>query len=107
VATRHFVELTACSSDDPDGSRTATILSAYLHAEQMTAFRRRLWQRLAILASVWSAVALTTSVLSRGATTAFFGIVGAVACWAAVLAWSANHRVGELLSEVPGSSTAL
>jgi hypothetical protein len=105
VATTHFVELAACSPDDPDGSRTATILSAYFHAERMKAFRRLLWRRLAILASIWSAIALTTSVLSRGATTAFFGIVGAVACWSAVLAWSADHRVGESLSDSLRSST--
>jgi len=72
----------------------------------MKAFCRLLWRRLAILASIWSAVAMTTSVLSRGATTAFFGIVGAVACWSAVAAWSAGHRVDELLSD-SGSSTAL
>lgn len=93
------MELKAGGPDDPDGSRTATIVSAYLHAEHMKAFRRLLWRRLAILTSIWSAVAVTTSLLSRGATTAFFAIVGAVACWSAVVAWTADHRVGELLSD--------
>jgi hypothetical protein len=99
TTTRHFVELKACGPDDPDGSRTATILSAYFHAEHVKAFRQLLWRRLAILASIWSAVAMTTSVLSRGATTVFFAIVGGVACWAAVLAWSADHRVAALLAD--------
>ena len=91
----------ACSPDDPDGARTATVLSAYFHAEHVKAFRRLLWRRLAIAAVIWLVAATTTSLLSRGAALAGFLIVGAVACWAAVLEWSADKQLSTLLAELP------
>ena len=46
TAVRQHVELKVGGPDDPDGLRTGTVLSAYFHAEHMTAFRRSLWRRL-------------------------------------------------------------
>ncbi|OFW31206.1 MAG: hypothetical protein A3H97_09920 [Acidobacteria bacterium RIFCSPLOWO2_02_FULL_65_29] len=80
--------------------RTAIVLSAYVHAEHMKAFRRLLWRRLAIAAAIWLIVATTTSLLSRGAVLAGVLIVGAVACWAAFLEWSADNRLSALVAEL-------
>ena len=100
-APRQVFELKACGSDDPDGSRTASVLGAYLHAEHMKAFCRLLWRRLAVGTFMWVAIALTTSLLSRRATLTGFLIVAAVACWAAFLEWSADHRLRASLADLP------
>ena len=93
TATRQFMALKACGPDDPDGMRTATVLSAYLHAEEMRAFRRLLWRRLIAGAAAWLMLALTTTLLSRGAIVIGFAVLGGLACWAAAIEWNAVRRL--------------
>lgn len=79
------------------------MLSAYLHAEDMKAFRRVLWPRLALVAAMWIIVAATTSLLSRRVMLAGLVVLGAVACWAALLEWTAANRLSALLADLPHS----
>jgi hypothetical protein len=102
-SAKQFVELRACGPDDPDGLRTAAVLSAYLHAEGMKAFRRMLWPRLALVATTWIVVTATTSLLSRRVMLAGLVVLGAVACWAALLEWTAANRLSALLADLPPS----
>jgi hypothetical protein len=98
-ASPQVFELEACGPDDPDGSRTATILSAYLDAENTRAFRQRLWKRLAIAALGWLVIATTFSAFSY--TRAFIGslVIAGTAVWAAVLEWLADKRLSGLLAD--------
>jgi hypothetical protein len=97
IATRRFVELEAGGPDDPDGMRTATVLSAYFHAEQMRAFRQVLWRGLSVAAAIWLVAGATTSVLSRPAMITGLSLIVAAAICAAVLEWRAGCRLNELL----------
>jgi hypothetical protein len=105
TATPQFVELRACGSDDPDGTRTAVVLSAYFHAEHVRVFCRLLWRRLGAVAAVWLLIAMTTSLLSPGATVTGFTMLGGLACWAAVIDWKASNRVRGLLTDIRACST--
>jgi hypothetical protein len=91
--------LEAGGPDDPDGSRTATVLSAYLDAENTRAFRQRLWKRLAMAALGWLIIATTFSALSY--TPAFIGslVIAGTAVRAAVLEWLADKRLSGLLAD--------
>jgi hypothetical protein len=100
MGRQECIELTAGGPDDPDGFRTATILTAYFHAEHMRAFRRLLWRWLAYAACLWSAVTLTTSLFSRAATVGGFVIIGTCVCWPAILEWNAANRVGALVANL-------
>jgi len=106
TATRQFVELKACGPDDPDGMRTASVLSAYFHAEHMKAFRRLLWRRLGAVAATWLMIALTTALLSRGAIVTGVAVLGGLACWVAAIEWNAARRLRELLVGIPPSAHA-
>jgi hypothetical protein len=99
---RTFVELAAGGSDDPDGLRAGTVLSAYFHAEHMRTFRRLLWQRLGALASIWFILSLTP-LFSRVAIASGFGLFGAVGCWASIVEWNAENRLKALLDDLPAS----
>jgi hypothetical protein len=61
----------------------AAVLSAYLRAEQMHAFRRLLWRRLAVLALAWVTFAAASSFISRIGLVAGLGVVavGASGVW--------------------------
>jgi hypothetical protein len=106
TTVRQFVELQACGPDDPNGTRTAVVLSAYFHAEHMRAFRRLLWRRLGALAAAWFTIAATTSLLSPGAIVTGIAVLGGLACWAAAIEWNADKRLSALLADVPPSRSA-
>ena len=101
TAGRQFVELKGCSPTDPNGVRTATVLSAYFHAEHMKAFRRLLWRRLAVGAILWLSVARMTSLLSHAATVVGWALIGGAGMWAAVVEWRADRRLSGLLADLP------
>ncbi len=100
-AVPRYVELKAGAPDDPDGLRTATVLSAYFHAEQMKAFRRLLWRWLAIAAAIWFIVTFATSLFSRGTMLTGLAVLGALACWGAFVERSAGKRLGALIADLP------
>ena len=97
-ASRRLVELNPCSPEDPDVTRTATVLSAYFHAEHMRTFRRLLWRRLVLAAILWLIVARLLASKLRSADI-FAGLVLIVAAgvWTALLEWRAERRLCELL----------
>jgi hypothetical protein len=95
-ASQRFVEVRACGTDDPDGSRAASVLAAYFHAEHTRIFRRLLWRRLAIFGAIFLVGAAALS-LSERAFVIGAGILVAVGAWAAVLEWRADQKLTALL----------
>ena len=95
--SRRAIELTAGGPDDPDASRAAAVLSAYLQAEHMRAFRQLLWRRLAALAGVWSLLGVLSSLFTRGAIIGGLALFAAAAILAAVVEWRASERLVDLL----------
>ena len=93
------VELKPGVADDPDGLRTAAMLDAYFRAEHTRAFRRRLWDVIGILVSLWALVALTTSFLTGRAIVAGFGVAAAIGTWAAFVEWRASERLSRLMAQ--------
>jgi len=76
---RHVVEIRATGPDDPSGVRSAAVLAAYFHLEEVQRFCGLLWPRLAALALGWILVAGLLPGMSRGALEgglAMFGLVG-------------------------------
>ena len=96
---KQIIELKAGGRDDPDGTRTAAVLAAYFHAEHMQAFRRLLWRRLGVVATVWFLVGVTTEFLSKNALVVGLAVLGAVAAWVAIVEWRAAERLNTLLAE--------
>ena len=94
---RHTFELRAGGPDDPDGSRTAAVLTAYLYAEQMRAFRQLLWPRLAALGAGWFVIGTLTSLFSRLAFGAGFLCLLAAGAAAAVAEWRAAEHFSECI----------
>jgi hypothetical protein len=74
-------------------------LVAYLRADHMKAVHRRLCRQLAMLACIWSVVALTTSALTTGPTLVGFAMIGGVACWAVFREWGADIRISALIGD--------
>jgi hypothetical protein len=93
---RHLIEIRSCGGDDPDGSRAASVLAAYFHAEHMRTFRRLVWRRLAVFGAVFVVGAAAMS-LSERAVVIGGGILIAAAAWAAVLEWRAEQKLTALL----------
>lgn len=93
-----------CGQDDPDGLRTATVLSAYFCVERTKAFRRGLWHALGIIASSWLILGLATPVVSAGTTLRGLVILGFIACWAGLREWTATSRLSALLADLPHSA---
>jgi hypothetical protein len=92
---RAFIEVRVGGTDDPDGSRAASVLTAYFHAECMRAFRRSLWRRLAILAAIFLAAAAVASLPERDVLIGA-GLLGGAGVWAAILEWRAAQRLHAL-----------
>jgi uncharacterized membrane protein YfcA len=66
------------------GAPAAAVLTAYLHAERMRVFRRVLWRRLALLALLWTAGAMASSIISGSGLLVGLGVLvggGAAALW--------------------------
>ena len=99
ASPHQIIELKAGGPDDPDGSRTAAVLDAYFHAEHMRTFRRLLWRRLAVVATVWFLIGITTEILPENALFVGLGLLGAVAAWAAVVEWRAAERLSRLVAK--------
>ena len=95
--TRQVFELEAGGADDPDGSRTAAVLTAYLHAEQMRVFRQLLWPRLGMLGVGWLVLGTLTSLFSRLAFVGGFVFLLGGAVAVAVAEWRASEHLNELL----------
>jgi hypothetical protein len=103
TAIRHFVELKGCGPDDPAGLRTTTVLNAYLRAQATKEFRELWWQRLGRAATACAILAATTRLLSLGTIVTGFGVLAALAGWAAYMEWRAARRLAGLLAELPPS----
>lgn len=113
-ATRQVFELKAGGPGDPDGSRTAAVLTAYLNAEQMRRFRQLLWPRLGALGVGWLVLGTLTSLFSRLAFVGGFVFLVAVAVAVAVAERRASEHLRELLGvhsgmvqSQPSSSSSL
>src|SRR3954454_8716595 len=52
-----FLRLRAGSAEDPDATHAAAALAAYFRLEEVRAFCREVWCRLALLAVVWTLMA--------------------------------------------------
>jgi hypothetical protein len=96
-ASLRVITVRAGGPDDPDGSRAASLLSAYFQAEHVRAFRRLLWRRLAVVAAVFFAGATAVSFSHRSI---WFGegMVACAAVWAAVIEWRAERKLSGLIS---------
>jgi hypothetical protein len=85
----HLVHIPAGSADDPDATRAAAVLAAYFRLEEIRAFCRQVWHRLALLSVVWilmSAVlpGIRADLAGGLALIAAAGLAAAlVECWAA------------------------
>lgn len=94
-----YIVLRPHSVSDPDGSRTAQTLQAYVTLAEARAFRKLLCRRLVLLALVAWLLEATTPGLSRiglAASLAFFTLIGAAA---ALGEWRAEKRLSTLISQ--------
>lgn len=107
AASRQIIELKARGPGDPNGSKTAAVLSAYFHAEHMRTFRQLLWKRLAIGGLVWVLAATLTSEISRSAFVGGVAVLVMVGGGAAVAEWRAAEQLHELLRGPARSFTAI
>lgn len=89
------IELKAHSPNDPDGAHTAAVLAAYLRAEQMAIFRRLLWRRLAVAASVWLLLGAASIVPFVGVIVGT-GLMLVVAIAAGIADWRARTLFKQL-----------
>jgi hypothetical protein len=86
---RHFVEVQAGTAEDPDATQAAMVLAAYFRLEEVRAFAREVWRRLALLGVVWTVMAGVLpgvrADLAGGLALIVFAAVAAaiVECWAA------------------------
>ena len=110
---RHVFELEAGGPSDPDGSRSAAVLTAYLHAEQIRTFRQLLWPRLGALGLGWFVLGTLTSSFSRMVFVGGIVFLLGVAIAVAIAEWRASEDLVALLrahsaivhSEVSSSSS--
>jgi hypothetical protein len=93
----HTVELAVGGLDDPDGSKAATVLGAYLRAEHTRAFRQLLWPRLAALAVIWSVIGSVTPLFPGGVMVSGLALFVAIAVGAAVAEWRASENLLDLI----------
>jgi len=102
---RRFIELRAYGPDDPDGSHTAAVLSAYFEAERLRDSCRAFWPRLAGVAVLWVLLAVTPPAVSPRAFFAGLLMVGVAATWVGTAQWRARMKLTDLLQQhdVPGS----
>ena len=94
---RRVVALQAYGPDDPDGSHTAAVLSAYFEAERVRASCRTLWPRLGGIAILWVLLAITPPMVSPRAVIAGLLVVGIAATWMAAVWWRARTKLTDLL----------
>lgn len=97
VRLDQIVHLKVRSADDPERNRSAALMAAYVHAEQVRSFRRLLFPRLALAALVWIIVVprmLTTTALWVGVA-----LISSVAVAAAIAEWRADHQLSEALAD--------
>jgi|SRR3954469_22726827 hypothetical protein len=84
-----FLRLRAGSAEDPDATRAAAVLAAYFRLEEVRAFCREVWCRLALLGLVWTLMAgvlpVVRAEIEGGLGLIAFSAVAAavVECWAA------------------------
>src|SRR6476660_2409045 len=57
VQMSHFVRIRAGSAEDPDATHAAAVIAAYFRLEEVRAFCREVWCRLALLGVVWTLMA--------------------------------------------------
>jgi hypothetical protein len=85
----HFIRIRAGSAEDPDATQAAAVLAAYFRLEEVRAFCREVWARLALLGVVWTAMAGVLPAIRADlegglGLIAFSAVVAAmVECWAA------------------------
>ena len=85
----HFVRIRAGSAEDPDATHAAAVLAAYFRLEEVRAFCREVWCRLALLGVVWTLMAgvlpAVRADLQAGLGLIAFSALAAamVECWAA------------------------
>jgi hypothetical protein len=91
--------LPASTPEDPNGIHAASVLAAYCHAEQATAFRRLLWLRLAIFFACWTLFAV--ALLSHAALFVGASIAIGLGVYGAVAEKRANRTFGRLFSQHP------
>ncbi len=84
-----FVEVQAGTAEDPDATHAAVALAAYFRLEEVRAFCREVWCRLALLGVVWTLMAgvlpgVRADLEGGLALIAFAALAAAmVECWAA------------------------
>jgi len=85
----HFVQIRPGSAEDPDATRAAAILAAYFRLEEVRAFCREVWCRLALLGVIWTLMAgalpgVRADLDDGLALIVFAALAAAMAeCWAA------------------------
>jgi hypothetical protein len=93
------IELHPGAGEDPDGSRTAAIITAYIEAEHAHVFRRLLWRRLSIIGLIAGTVEVAMRVVSGSSFAIFCVILGFTALVAPVVEWRADRKLTQLLSQ--------
>jgi len=91
------IELHPGAEDDPDGSRTAALLTAYVEAEHARLFHRLLWRRLGIIAVITIVFEAATRVASAGMLAIICAVLCGTGIVAAVIEWRAERKLIQLL----------
>lgn len=96
------IEVPARGPEDPDGSKSAAILTAHITAQHAQVFRQLLWPRLAIVGLVaWALEALR--VLPRIGFEFSLGLLGILAVGALVVEWRSHKTLTKLLDSRAGN----
>lgn len=94
------IELRAGGPGDPDELRTASVLNAYVAAEQTQVFRRLIWRRLAVIVGVaWLLEA--AALVPRAALVTTVLVCGAIAVASVAAEWRTQKRLRALLDAQP------
>ena len=95
--SRQIIGLKPSGQDDPEGQRASTILAAYFDAEEMRAFRQRIWRWQAVVALVAWLVEVTTPLLTVNGLVSTWLALLAAAIVAAVAEWRAANILRALI----------
>src|SRR5262245_55496995 len=98
IWAKEMIEIQAGGPNDPDGSKTAAILSAYFHLEHVRSFRKLLWPRLVVIALVWWLGAVLMS-LGRPVIAVGLALIAAGGASAVGREWRANKKLSDLMTK--------
>jgi hypothetical protein len=97
ISCRHVVEVRAGGLDDPDATRTATLLGAYIRAEQARTLRRRVWRGAAICVLAAWAFDVIAPALTRVDVFFGLGLIGTAAIATVIAELQARSRLASLV----------